>query len=215
MQRFFFVLHKTHPDFCATHGYPCRRERRRKTPLPDGPGRITPSTRPSGQKTSPAANEEPAGLFTRRRRQDRRAAKDRQNFSKTFSSNPFALKKVRIFAVALEKALFARILFIFSLKDLTMKIVRRRQAFSPAHDTRPRERIFREKTHIEPMKGLIQYIKDSWNELFGGKVTWPTWSEAQRQTWIVAIATLILAGATALVDSVFNSAIQGIFKLLN
>ncbi len=64
------------------------------------------------------------------------------------------------------------------------------------------------------MKALIQYIKDSRTELMD-KVTWPTWSEAQRQTWIVAIATLILAGATALVDSVFNSAIQGIFKLLN
>lgn len=115
----------------------------------------------------------------------------------------------------MEKALFARILFIFRLKALTMKTVACRPTF-PRH-TKPRlkERIFREKTHIEPMKGLIQYIKDSWNELFGGKVTWPTWSEAQRQTWIVAIATLILAGATALVDSVFNSAIQGIFKLLN
>ena len=67
---------------------------------------------------------------------------------------------------------------------------------------------------LRNMKALIQYIKDSRTELMD-KVTWPTWSEAQRQTWIVAIATLILAGATALVDSVFNSAIQGIFKLLN
>ena len=58
------------------------------------------------------------------------------------------------------------------------------------------------------MKGLIQYVKDSWNELFGGK-------EAQKQTWIVAIATLILAGATAAVDFLFNNAIQGIFRILN
>ena len=65
------------------------------------------------------------------------------------------------------------------------------------------------------MKGLIQYVKDSWNELFGGKVTCPTWEEAQKQTWIVAIATLILAGATAAVDFLFNNAIQGIFRILN
>lgn len=64
------------------------------------------------------------------------------------------------------------------------------------------------------MKALIQYIKDSRTELME-KVTWPTWDEAQRQTWIVAIATLILAGATAAVDFVFNSAIQGIFKMIN
>ena len=64
------------------------------------------------------------------------------------------------------------------------------------------------------MKALIQYIKDSRTELVD-KVTWPTWSEAQRQTWIVAVATLILAGATALVDFFFNSAIKGILGLLN
>lgn len=63
------------------------------------------------------------------------------------------------------------------------------------------------------MKALIQYIKDSRTELMD-KVTWPSWDEALRQTWIVAVATLILAGVTALADFVFNSAIQGLIGLL-
>ena len=61
---------------------------------------------------------------------------------------------------------------------------------------------------------LIQYIKDSRHELLKN-VTWPTWSEAQRMTWVVAVSTLILAGATALVDAFFSSAVQGLFQILN
>ena len=64
------------------------------------------------------------------------------------------------------------------------------------------------------MNAFLQYIKDSYTELHE-KVTWPTWPEAQRDTWVVAVATIILAGIVALVDKFFSSAVQGIFKLLN
>ena len=43
------------------------------------------------------------------------------------------------------------------------------------------------------MNAFLQYIKDSYTELHE-KVTWPTWPEAQRDTWVVAVATIILAG---------------------
>ena len=61
---------------------------------------------------------------------------------------------------------------------------------------------------------LIQYSKESIEEL-KKRVTWPTWDEAQRLTWVVAVATLLLAGVTALDDAFFNNVVQGIFKLLN
>ena len=61
---------------------------------------------------------------------------------------------------------------------------------------------------------LIQYSKESIEER-KKRVTWPTWDEAQRLTWVVAVATLLLAGVTALADAFFNNVVQGIFKLLN
>ena len=61
---------------------------------------------------------------------------------------------------------------------------------------------------------LIQYSKESIEEL-KKRVTWPTWDEAQRLTWVVAVATLLLAGVTALADAFCNNVVQGIFKLLN
>lgn len=61
---------------------------------------------------------------------------------------------------------------------------------------------------------LIQYSKESIEEL-KKRVTWPTWDEVQRLTWVVAVATLLLAGVTALADAFFNNVVQGIFKLLN
>lgn len=54
------------------------------------------------------------------------------------------------------------------------------------------------------MNAFLQYIKDSYTELHE-KVTWPTWPEAQRDTWVVAVATIILAGIVALVDMFFSA----------
>lgn len=67
---------------------------------------------------------------------------------------------------------------------------------------------------IAIIMNLIQYSKESIEEL-KKRVTWPTWDEAQRLTWVVAVATLLLAGVTALADAFFNNVVQGIFKLLN
>jgi preprotein translocase subunit SecE len=70
-------------------------------------------------------------------------------------------------------------------------------------------------THkIAIIMNLIQYSKESFEEL-KKRVTWPSWDEAQRITWVVAVSTLLLAGVTALADAFFNNVVQGIFKLLN
>ncbi|NLN24938.1 MAG: preprotein translocase subunit SecE [Bacteroidetes bacterium] len=56
---------------------------------------------------------------------------------------------------------------------------------------------------------MVKYITDSYNEL-KNHVTWPTWSEAQKLTVVVAVFSVLLALAVWGVDSVF-SRIIGIY----
>ena len=48
------------------------------------------------------------------------------------------------------------------------------------------------------------YIKESYDELMN-KVSWPTWSELQSSSIVVAIATIIIALIIYLMDSVFSN----------
>ena len=48
------------------------------------------------------------------------------------------------------------------------------------------------------------YIKESYDELMT-KVSWPTWSELQSSSIVVAIATMIIALIIYVMDSVFSN----------
>ncbi|MCT8338437.1 preprotein translocase subunit SecE [Luteirhabdus pelagi] len=58
---------------------------------------------------------------------------------------------------------------------------------------------------------MVDYIKESYNEL-KNHVTWPTWSEAQRLTVVVAVFSIILALAVFGVDKVFSRVIEMYFE---
>ncbi len=58
---------------------------------------------------------------------------------------------------------------------------------------------------------MVKYITDSYNEL-KNHVTWPTWSEAQRLTVVVAVFSVLLALAVWGVDSVFSKIIGVYFQ---
>ena len=48
------------------------------------------------------------------------------------------------------------------------------------------------------------YIKSSYDELVN-KVSWPSWSELQSSTIVVAIATIIIALIIYIMDSIFSN----------
>ena len=56
------------------------------------------------------------------------------------------------------------------------------------------------------------YIKSSYNELLN-KVSWPTWSELQNSTIVVAIASLIIALVIYLMDQTFSSLMKLFYSL--
>ena len=51
------------------------------------------------------------------------------------------------------------------------------------------------------------YIKESYDELMN-KVSWPSWSELQSSSIVVAIATVIIALIIYVMDSVFDNAMK-------
>tara|TARA_B100000242_G_scaffold10739_1_gene6890 strand:+ start:4088 stop:4282 length:195 start_codon:yes stop_codon:yes gene_type:complete len=53
------------------------------------------------------------------------------------------------------------------------------------------------------MKKMIIYFKEAFSELLN-KVTWPTWSNLQNSSIVVAIATLIIALIIYLLDTTFS-----------
>ncbi len=63
------------------------------------------------------------------------------------------------------------------------------------------------------MKKIINYLKDSYNELVH-KVTWPTWKELQNSAIIVMIASLIFALVVFVMDISFQTILEGIYKLV-
>jgi preprotein translocase subunit SecE len=54
------------------------------------------------------------------------------------------------------------------------------------------------------MSKLVAIIKESYNELIN-KVSWPTWSELQNSSIVVAIATVIIALIIYFMDSIFSN----------
>ena len=53
---------------------------------------------------------------------------------------------------------------------------------------------------------MVNYITESYKEL-KNHVTWPTWSEAQKLTVIVAVFSILLALAVWGVDTVFSEVV--------
>ena len=51
------------------------------------------------------------------------------------------------------------------------------------------------------------YIKESYEELVH-KVTWPTWSDLQNSSIVVAIATIIIALIIYLMDTFFSNVLS-------
>jgi preprotein translocase subunit SecE len=62
------------------------------------------------------------------------------------------------------------------------------------------------------MKGLINYIKESWNELLY-KVTWPTWAELQNSVIVVMVASVIIALMIFVMDSSFGNLVKTFYNL--
>lgn len=58
--------------------------------------------------------------------------------------------------------------------------------------------------------GLGAYFKESYRELTT-EVSWPTWSEAQRLTVVVAVFSIIFSIFIWAVDQVFSGAIAAYF----
>jgi len=62
--------------------------------------------------------------------------------------------------------------------------------------------------------GLETYIKESFGEL-KNNVTWMPRDEAQKNTVLVAIFTIIFAIAVFLVDKVFQTGLEKYFNIFN
>lgn len=62
------------------------------------------------------------------------------------------------------------------------------------------------------MKKIINYIKNSYNELVY-KVTWPTRSELTSSAVIVMIASIIMAVVVLLVDTTFEHVVNFFYDL--
>ena len=58
------------------------------------------------------------------------------------------------------------------------------------------------------------YIKSSYDELIN-KVSWPTWSQLQNSTIVVAIASIIIALIIYLMDSVFSNILNVFYSLFS
>ena len=62
--------------------------------------------------------------------------------------------------------------------------------------------------------GLVNYIKDSFEEL-KNNVTWEKRDQAQKDTVLVAVFTIIFALAVFVVDKFFQSGLEQFFNIFN
>ena len=58
------------------------------------------------------------------------------------------------------------------------------------------------------------YIKSSYDELVN-KVSWPSWSELQSSTIVVAIASIIIALIIYIMDSVFSNVLNVFYSFFS
>ncbi len=65
--------------------------------------------------------------------------------------------------------------------------------------------------NIEKMS-LVKYIKESFEEL-RNKVSWISWSEAQKSTVVVAVFTVLFSLTVFLVDKFFQTGLSEYFKI--
>ncbi|MEY8847561.1 preprotein translocase subunit SecE [Psychroserpens sp. XS_ASV72] len=63
------------------------------------------------------------------------------------------------------------------------------------------------------MAGIVNYVKESFEEL-KNNVTWPSWSEAQSLTVLVAVFSIIFSLAIWGIDTVFSKVIKAYFGLM-
>ena len=61
------------------------------------------------------------------------------------------------------------------------------------------------------MSKISGYIKESFHELVN-KVSWPTWSELQNSSIVVAIATIIIALIIYFMDSIFSNLMKTFYS---
>ena len=61
------------------------------------------------------------------------------------------------------------------------------------------------------MAGIVSYIKESFGEL-KNNVSWPTWPEAQSNTILVAVFSIIFSLAIWGVETVFSRVIEAYFS---
>ena len=64
------------------------------------------------------------------------------------------------------------------------------------------------------MANKESYIKSSYDELMN-KVSWPTWSELQSSSIVVAIATAIIALIIYAMDSVFSNLMRLFYDMFS
>ena len=61
------------------------------------------------------------------------------------------------------------------------------------------------------MAGIAQYVKESFEEL-KNNVSWPTWTEGQSLTVLVAVFSIVFSLAIWGVDTVFASVVEMYFN---
>jgi preprotein translocase subunit SecE len=63
------------------------------------------------------------------------------------------------------------------------------------------------------MAGIVTYVKESFEEL-KHNVSWPSWSEAQSLTILVAVFSILFSLAIWGIDTVFSKVITAYFDLI-
>ena len=61
------------------------------------------------------------------------------------------------------------------------------------------------------MAGIVEYVKESFEEL-KNNVSWPTWTEGQSLTVLVAVFSIVFSLAIWGVDTVFASVVEMYFN---
>ena len=64
----------------------------------------------------------------------------------------------------------------------------------------------------EKMSALKTYFQESYEELVH-KTSWPTWSELQKTSVLVAVASIIIALLVFAMDKVISLALEGFYGL--
>ena len=64
------------------------------------------------------------------------------------------------------------------------------------------------------MAGISQYVKESFEEL-KNNVSWPTWTEGQSLTVLVAVFSIVFSLAIWGVDTVFSNVVELYFNSIN